>query len=59
MKEQILALIKRHNDVVGVLKSSDLPVPADKLFKAMAIWYKLANEGADITDMARENGIVT
>lgn len=57
MKEQILALIKRHNDTIGALKEADLPVPNDKIFKAIGIWHKLACEGLDITHMARTNGI--
>ena len=36
---------------------SQLPVPEKSLFSAMTIWHKLACEGADITHLARENGI--
>ena len=57
MKEQILALIKRHNETVDALRHCDYPVPEGKIFTAMTIWHKLACEGLDITLMARENGI--
>ena len=57
MKEKLLTLIDRHNSVVDALNESKLPVPEEKRFKAMGIWHKLACEGADITALARENGI--
>ncbi len=57
MKQQLLKLIDRHNAVVDALAASDLPVPKGKLFMAMGIWYKLACEGADITQLARKNGV--
>lgn len=50
-------MIDRHNAVVKALEDSQFPVPEDKMFSAMTIWHKLACEGADITHMARENGI--
>ena len=57
MKEQLLTLINRHNAVVTALEDCQLPVPEGKLFMVMTIWHKLACEGADITHLARENGI--
>lgn len=57
MKKQLLSLIERHNATVAALNRSELPVPGDKMFRAMEIWHKLACEGSDITIMARENGI--
>lgn len=57
MKEKLLALIERHNAVVDALSRCDLPVPENKVFRAMEIWHKLACEGSDITHMAREAGI--
>lgn len=55
--DSILKIIRSHNDVVTALEDSQLPVPEGKMFVAMGIWHKLACEGADITHMARENGI--
>ncbi len=57
MKEQLLTLINSHNAVVDALSACDIPVPEGKLFLAMGIWHKLACEGADITHLARENGL--
>ena len=57
MKEQLLTLINSHNALVKALEDSQLPVPEKSLFSAMTIWHKLACEGADITHLARENGI--
>lgn len=57
MKDQLLTLINSHNAVVKALEDSQLSVPEKSLFSAMTIWHKLACEGADITHLARENGI--
>lgn len=57
MKDQLLTLINSHNAVVKALEDSQLPVPEGQMFSAMTIWHKLACEGADITHLARENGI--
>lgn len=57
MKEQLLKIIERHNAVVTILGQCDIPVPENKMFRAMEIWHKLACEGSDITHLARENGI--
>ena len=57
MKEQLLTLINSQNAVVKALEDSDLPIPENRLFVAMGIWHKLACEGADVTHLARENGI--
>ena len=50
-------MINSHNAVVDALSACDIPVPEGKLFLAMGIWHKLACEGADITHLARENGL--
>lgn len=57
MKEQILKIIDSHNEVITILSKCDIPVPGEKVFRAMEIWHKLACEGANITHLARENGI--
>ena len=57
MKEQLMKLIDSHNAVVKAMEDSDLPIPENKLFVAMGIWHRLACEGADVTHLARENGI--
>lgn len=55
--EQLLKIIDSHNAVVKILGECDIPVPEGKMFRAMELWHKLACEGADITHLARENGI--
>lgn len=58
MKEQLLALIDRHNVVVSTLEQVSAKVKVDGwLFKGMELWHNLACEGSDITHIARENGI--
>ena len=57
MKDQLLKIIDSHNAVVTILGECDIPVPEDKMFRAMGIWHKLACEGLDITHLVRENGI--
>ena len=58
MKEQLLALIDRHNAVVSTLEQVSAKVKVDGwLFKGMELWHNFGFEGSDITHMARENGI--
>lgn len=57
MKEQLLTIIKSHNEIVHALECCTAKVDQNNLFSAMTVWHKLACEGADIVHLARQHGI--
>ena len=57
MKEQIMNIIKKHNQVATYFDGDTTKIDMTMFFKLAGLSNKIASEGLEITRLARENGI--
>ena len=57
MKEQILEIIRRHNQIATYFDGDTTQIDMSMFFKLAGLSNKIAGEGLEITRLARENGI--
>ena len=57
MKQQILAIIRKHNNIATYFEGDNTKIDMSMYFKLAGLSSEIASEGLQITKLARENGI--
>lgn len=56
-REKILELIRAHNATIDAITDAELVIKPGAILKAIVIWDCFALQGANIVNIAQENGI--